>query len=322
MTQVKINSHLFMARQGLRAFSADGSQYLSVSKDNRIVLWNVASGKIAHTFDDPGHLDRGYTCMAWTGHLIALGSKDASIFIWNAKTGELACTLAGDLEGHVGKITALEFNASGSTLFSAAADRHVIEWSVDSKSVSSKWKIGRKPVSAIALSPDGAVLATASSNIVLWDVASKSQIGKLTGHSSKIVSIQFSSCGSYLASCALNEYFTSLCKVDISNKSDPVASLLKGSQISTESIIVRPSGPASDLLCVLTKGQASLFDMESALLSTEPSEPVSVVSTPPKERLLSVHFVSRTSLLIARGTVAAPIFFQTVSYANHCHSPY
>ena len=62
------------------------------------------------------------------------------------------------------------------------------------------------PVTAVAFSPDGKLLATAGNAIKLWDVSSGKQLRALAGHSpmyplpSMVSSIAFSPDGKYLAS--------------------------------------------------------------------------------------------------------------------------
>jgi len=60
-------------------------------------------------------------------------------------------------------------------------------------------------VSALALSPDNGVLATASrGNISLWDVRERREVGRITGGADGIQKMIFSDDGQYLASLTFN----------------------------------------------------------------------------------------------------------------------
>jgi len=63
-------------------------------------------------------------------------------------------------------------------------------------------------VNAIAISPDGQMLATGSSDkkVILWNVATGNQLRQLVGHSDRVISLDFSSNGTMLASGSEDNY--------------------------------------------------------------------------------------------------------------------
>jgi WD40 repeat protein len=63
-------------------FTADGTTLASSSRDNRVIIWDVASGKPTHTLTQPTN---DVYCVAYSpdGKLLAACSSDNRIYIWN-----------------------------------------------------------------------------------------------------------------------------------------------------------------------------------------------------------------------------------------------
>lgn len=59
--------------------------------------------------------------------IIALGTASGTIFLYSLNRAELVHQLNG---GHSEKIHSLCWNDNGSSLFSASADRKIIEWDI------------------------------------------------------------------------------------------------------------------------------------------------------------------------------------------------
>ena len=106
------------------AFSPDGTQLASGSRDTTVRLWDTT------TINDAPITLRKHT--GWTnalafspdGKILASGSTDKTVHLWNTTTGEPLVTLTGHLSG----IAALTFSPDGSTLASGSTDGTIRFW--------------------------------------------------------------------------------------------------------------------------------------------------------------------------------------------------
>ena len=106
------------------AFSPDGTQLASGSRDTTVRLWDTA------TINEAPITLRKHT--GWTnalafspdGKILASGSTDKTVHLWNTTTGEPLATLTGHLSG----IAALTFSPDGSTLASGSTDGTIRFW--------------------------------------------------------------------------------------------------------------------------------------------------------------------------------------------------
>ncbi|HEY3901592.1 MAG TPA: c-type cytochrome domain-containing protein [Chthoniobacter sp.] len=112
------------------------------------------------------------------------------------------------IEGIDGKVNVLRFSADGMMLFAAAGDAGIsgiaYQWKVADGSLVRKYEGHRDALYALALSPDGKMLATGSydQKIKLWNVADGAEIRTLTGHNGAIYGLSFRPDGHVLASAS------------------------------------------------------------------------------------------------------------------------
>src|SRR5262245_16190303 len=76
------------------AFSPDGQSLASGSKDKTIRVWDVASGKLKHTFNGHGQM---ITAVAFSpdGKLLASSADDWLVKLWDPTTGKETATFKG-----------------------------------------------------------------------------------------------------------------------------------------------------------------------------------------------------------------------------------
>ncbi len=148
------------------AYSPDGKQALSGSKDKTVKLWDLQKGEILASW--VGH-EGTVTSVAFGpyGRLALSGSADKTVRLWNVKTGKLIETF----QGHEYGITAVAISPDGSLGLSGSVDHTAKLWDLGSLELVSTWRGHRFPVYAVAFSPDSEKALTGGLDIKYWDVS-------------------------------------------------------------------------------------------------------------------------------------------------------
>jgi WD40 repeat protein len=151
---------------------------------------------LRHTFK--GHREEIYR-LQWSpnGMQLASSSADGSVRIWNAQTGDLA----HHLEGHADRVYSIGWFPDGRYITSTARDKTIRTWDITA-SIHSVINVEDKTVYAVAWSPNGDTLASASHANVIWLANPKSEEirQKLEGHQAAVYSLTWSPDGKQLAS--------------------------------------------------------------------------------------------------------------------------
>ncbi|MBD2088089.1 serine/threonine-protein kinase [Coleofasciculus sp. FACHB-542] len=151
------------------AFSPDGQKIASSSGDGTIKVWNLHSGQLLQTLKS-GPEDRVFSiAISPDGQTLASGSKDKTIKLWNLGTGQLKNTL----KGHSGFILSVAIAQNGQTLVSGSDDKTIKVWNLSTGTlISTVSEPSDNGVPAVAISPDGRILATSniSDKIYLWNL--------------------------------------------------------------------------------------------------------------------------------------------------------
>ena len=155
------------------AFSPSGTLLASSSYDQKVRIWNAASGRLLQTLE--GHeSDVNGIAFSPDGTILASTSDDKEIRLWVVATGAL---LRPPLAGHTDSVNGVSFSPDGKTLASASEDQTIGLWSLDSREASAPTDFLRNghtgEIRSVAFSPDGGLLASAGDDgrVVLWDVA-------------------------------------------------------------------------------------------------------------------------------------------------------
>jgi len=128
-----------------------------------------------------------------------------SVALWNFQTGQVAATYAvsNDPFQRYGSLE-FPFTPDGSGFLCGEMDGRVRILDSKTLELRGEFPAHENAVSAIALSPDGKVLATAqaqgSTHIKLWDFEARRPLDALVGHAACVTSLSFSPDGRLLAS--------------------------------------------------------------------------------------------------------------------------
>src|SRR5690606_26594316 len=117
------------------SFNADGSQFLSGSRDTSIILWETETGDSLNRLEghqtgiravafhpDGRHAVSGGGDIATTG-----GANHYELLYWDVQNA----VVLREMPGHTETIRSLMFNTDGSYVLSASDDGNVILWYAD-----------------------------------------------------------------------------------------------------------------------------------------------------------------------------------------------
>jgi RNA polymerase sigma factor (sigma-70 family) len=200
------------------AFSPDGKRLATGDNAGVVRVWDLANGKVLHTL-------RGHTAhvtalvFGLDGRTLISGSWDHSIRLWDLATQKATIVIKGVHDvtgrqtpaGHTNVVTSLALSPGGRYLYSGSYDHRICVWETSSGQLCRILKgqeRGYSSVEAIALSPDGSLLAAAigdegqESSVHVWDVLAGKKIAALPGHRGKVTRLAWSPDGRRLASCS------------------------------------------------------------------------------------------------------------------------
>jgi WD40 repeat protein len=201
------------------AFSPSGNQLAAGDEAGVIRVWSTADGKLAHTL--PARHRAGVDAIVFSldGKSLFTGGWDHTIRCWDLTAGKEVLTLKGDPDqtgrgtpvGHTNVVTSLALSPGGRWLYSGSYDHMICVWESRTGKLCRVLKHQEKTyssVNAIALSPDGDLLAAAlgdegkESSIHLWDVLTGKKFAALAGHCGKVTSLAFAPDSRRLASAS------------------------------------------------------------------------------------------------------------------------
>ncbi|VAI06563.1 unnamed protein product [Triticum turgidum subsp. durum] len=219
-------------RDLLTSFS-HSSDFLALSSgDGRIKVWDAVRGHLQTEFADipsvevgalretkRGHLALDYTCMKWVqlstkqkkrkagSSLLVLGTGSGDVLALDVAAGHWKWRIS---DCHPGGVTAVAYSRHGRSVYTAGADGMVCKIDASDGSVAGKFKSSSKAISALAVSSDGTVLATAAGQLRTFDASDNKKIQKFSGHPVSVRNMIFSNNGKYVLSSGVGERYVAI----------------------------------------------------------------------------------------------------------------
>jgi len=169
------------------AFSRDRKQFALADagdRSNNIGIWDLASGKLLHTFDGPGNWGVNGMAFSPDGHLLGVATP-IGLEVWDLKTEKC---LNAQFVGHEGMVGSVVFLGQSETVATAGSDETVRLW--DARTGHQKMTIPHEGlIRGLVASPDGRLLASSAETGVtgsgetgpvrIWDANTGKQLFSL-----------------------------------------------------------------------------------------------------------------------------------------------
>lgn len=190
--------HTLTALTNSLAISSDGKTIVGGDWDAIINIWDIASGRLLHTFPNDFFLDGGHgdwitsVAISQDSTNVVTGSRDRTIMLWDIASGKVQRTFPNEDEanqGHTKWITGVAITPDGLTIVSGSDDCTIKIWDrISGKllhTLPENFDEGHRDfyfITSVTISHDGRTIISGSydGTIKVWDLANGKLIQTFT----------------------------------------------------------------------------------------------------------------------------------------------
>lgn len=186
----------------LAALSHDGSS-VAIAAGNTIGVWDLKSGQPHWTKQDLPSLPVSLA-LSPDGQVLASGLLSGAVRLWRPRTGTESELRGKSGNGRLGAARILVFSGDGRMLVAGSDDRSLARWQVDKGSHLTSQAAADSELSALAVSHDGVLIATAAidGQIQILDALSGVTLRTLRGNVEAVRTMAISPAGTLLAAAS------------------------------------------------------------------------------------------------------------------------
>ena len=161
------------------AMSPDGTRFLAVAGNGKIVMWDAKTNTPLKTFSAN---KEAISAAAWAqdGKRFVTGSEDKHVRLWHADSGEMLW----DSAGHAGPIRGIAFMPGDQQILSGDERGRILLWDVAKGTSTGFPEIENRLHSLQFVMPlaDGKRILVCSDQVGIWDLATQKEVVRFDGH--------------------------------------------------------------------------------------------------------------------------------------------
>jgi WD40 repeat protein len=226
------------------AIDPTGQTLVSASHDGTIKLWDLHQGQCITTLSrSKGQI--WDLAISNDGQWLVVGGTNPRLQVWNLATRKVEQSLGDLFSGHRDPVRVVEFSADDQLIFSAGVKRSCKCWHRASGNLAYQLKALTVPLTTIAPSPQGNLLAVSGTNqrLQIRDLPTGALLQEMTLSHSGLV-LQFSPNGRLLAIGLANGEIQIYTVDDTGQRGEPWqrAFSLPGHRANVSALIFSPDG--------------------------------------------------------------------------------